>query len=72
MKDNNFTLGESDEGFKNKFRPYQEIIENLTNSFIMTTDGNGEDKDLVVECMLSKDEQSLIIILKQSDELYII
>jgi hypothetical protein len=72
LKDNNFTFSDNDEGIKVKFRPYSEIIENLTNSFILETTGTNEDKDLVIECMLSKDEENIIVILKNSDELYII
>jgi len=55
IKDNNQAFSDSDEGIKVKFKPYREIIENLTNSFILQTDGEDGEKDLVIECMLSKD-----------------
>lgn len=43
VKDNNFTFSDKDEGIKIKFRPYSEIIENLTNSFILKTSDTNED-----------------------------
>jgi hypothetical protein len=74
LKDNNFTFSDDDEGIKVKFRPYSEIIENLTNSYVVETPNDEEEgeKDLIIECMLSKDEHSLIIILKRSDEKYLL
>ena len=33
LRDNNFRFSDNDEGIKRRFRPYSEIIENLTNSF---------------------------------------
>jgi hypothetical protein len=65
-------------GIKQKFRPYREIIGNLTNSFIIKTndlndlDNIDEEKDqsMVIECCISKDSEYLIAILQNSDELY--
>ena len=34
-----------DEGIKVKFRPYSEIIENLTNSFIWSTANDGTEQE---------------------------
>ena len=59
-----------DEGIKVKFKPYSEIIENLTNSFIYSTKMGHQDKDDVIDCELSKDAHTAIIILKNSDEYY--
>lgn len=72
LKDTNMHFSDQDEGIKLKFKPYSEIIENLTNSFIVETNNPDGDSDLVIECMLTKDEHSLIVILKNSDELYLI
>ena len=65
------------EGIKQKFKPYQDIIQNLTNSFIIQTkhfdDFPTQDSskfDDVLECVLSKDSDSLVVLLKHSDELY--
>jgi hypothetical protein len=53
-----------------KFRPYAEIIENLTNSFIYSTKHGHQDKDDVIECELSRDAETALIVLKNSDEYY--
>ena len=65
------------EGIKQKFKPYRDIIQNLTNSFIIQTkhfdnfpSQDSTKFDDVIDCALSKDSDSLVVLLKHSDELY--
>lgn len=70
IQNNNFVFSEEDEGIRSQFKPYSELIENLTNSFIINTARSLRDSDDIVACELSKDSNYLVLILKNNDEFY--
>lgn len=61
--DNNFKFSDEDEGIRQQFKPYSELIENLTNSFIINTSRTERDNDDILMCDMSKNSENLIIIM---------
>ena len=57
------------EGIKSYFMPYEEIIDNLTSFFIITTT-EGKKAMNISSCQLSLDSKYMIMILKCSDECF--
>lgn len=68
--DNSFKFSDDDEGIRLQFKPYNELIENLTNSFIINTAKSDQDTDFIEACELSRDSEFLIIVMRNSDEFY--
>lgn len=59
------------DGIRSYFKPYEEIIDNLMDMYIIETKNNGyKSPDNITACQLSVDSKYLIIILKNSDEHY--
>jgi hypothetical protein len=61
-KTNDFEFKEDEEGIRLKFKPYKEIIQNLTNMKLLETESD------VVSCEMSNDSTRLLVVLKVSDE----
>jgi hypothetical protein len=70
--DNNVKFDEDEEGIRVKFKPYSELIQNLTDSFCINTERSTSDADHIQACELSKDSSLVIVILKRSDEHYMV
>ena len=66
IKANDFKFSEHEEGIRQKFKPYKEIIEGLTKMYIKETDHD------IISCMMTYDSSRIIVVLKVNDEHYII
>ena len=55
-----------EEGIRQKFKPYKDIINNLTNMYSKETDYD------IISCTFTSDSSLLIVVLKVDDEHYII
>lgn len=61
-KNNDFAFSDEEEGIRLKFKPYKDIISNLTNMKLLETESD------VVSCDMSNDSTRLLVVLKTTDE----
>lgn len=65
-----FSKKGSREGIRRQFKPYSEIIDNMTNMYVINTQQEDQDPENVIACVMSIDSRFLIIILKNCDEYF--
>ena len=64
MESANFKFKDKDEGISQKFKPYQKIIENLTNSITLKTNYD------VINVDWTNDGERFLVVTKKEDEFY--
>ena len=64
LKSNDFKFNDKEEGMKSNFKPYSDIIQNLTRMYTLET---GYD---IISVTLSHNSEVFIVVLMVSDEHY--